>query len=194
MIYLLRHGETSWNRQGRKQGRGDSPLTDRGVAQAEQIAKKLQSLIANRDSLDIVASPMGRTQHTARLIAQNLGVEAERIQLETQLSEHDYGDWEGLTNSEIARYFPCELEKREKDKWHYRVPGGESYQLVDQRVREWLALHQTDKLCILVSHDMVSRVMRGIYLGLSEPDTLKLEHPQDQFFALENGRVETWRI
>ena len=63
-IYLVRHGETEWNRARRYQGWSDSPLTVRGLAQAEAIGKKLCG-ISEAASAEIVSSPIGRARHTA---------------------------------------------------------------------------------------------------------------------------------
>ena len=71
MIYLVRHGETEWNRIGRMQGHLDAPLTMRGEAQARAVGETLCEL--GVDGFHMVASPLGRTRATAAIIAQALG-------------------------------------------------------------------------------------------------------------------------
>src|SRR5205823_5581461 len=71
-IYLVRHGETEWNRIRRYQGWSDSPLTDQGGAQAKAIGRLLSKL-PEIGSADLVASPIGRARHTAEIIRECLG-------------------------------------------------------------------------------------------------------------------------
>ncbi|MGB6940365.1 MAG: phosphoglycerate mutase family protein [Xanthobacteraceae bacterium] len=71
MIYLLRHGETAWNTAGRSQGQKDSPLTKRGIEQANQMGMLLSQQIASREvEFRGYVSPLGRTKETSRRIAQ----------------------------------------------------------------------------------------------------------------------------
>lgn len=72
MIYLVRHGETEWNRAGRMQGQLDSPLTERGQAQARAVGETLAELTNGANGLALVASPLGRTMATATIIAEAL--------------------------------------------------------------------------------------------------------------------------
>lgn len=71
-IFLVRHGETEWNRVRRYQGWLDSPLTLDGIAQAEAVGRLL-SRIPEAAGSAIVASPLGRARHTAAIIAESLG-------------------------------------------------------------------------------------------------------------------------
>jgi probable phosphoglycerate mutase len=68
-ILLVRHGETEWNRQRRYQGRSDSPLTERGVAQAQSIGRLL-GVLPDTASANIVSSPLGRARYTAKIIRE----------------------------------------------------------------------------------------------------------------------------
>src|SRR5437588_638163 len=97
-IYLARHGETVWNRDGRFQGRLDSPLTRRGLDQARRMGETLAARIPRGERRDwtIVASPLGRAQHTARIIAGILGLAGADIETEARLAEVDIGSWAGL--------------------------------------------------------------------------------------------------
>ena len=69
VIYLLRHGETEWNRAGRIQGHRDSPLTDRGRTQARATGERLRRLIADWPDFRLIASSLGRCRETAGLVA-----------------------------------------------------------------------------------------------------------------------------
>ena len=110
MIYLIRHGETEWNRAGRMQGQLDSPLTERGQTQARAVGETLAELTGGGDGLAMVASPLGRTMATATLIAEALG--AKDIAADERLMEMSWGDWDGLTHPEIEARSPGELARR----------------------------------------------------------------------------------
>ena len=128
-IYLVRHGETVWNAEGRMQGWQDSPLTSRGKAQAQTSARRLASL-PTLPSPRVISSPLGRAISTANIVLEALRPSAPRASVEHRIAEHRFGDWEGLTWSEIDRRWPGERANREADKWNFLVPGGESYALL----------------------------------------------------------------
>ncbi|MCH7942426.1 MAG: histidine phosphatase family protein [Proteobacteria bacterium] len=86
MIYLVRHGETEWNRAGRMQGQLDSPLTARGEAQALRIGETLCELLDGVD-FELVASPLGRTRATAAIIARALDRDPEAMTTDERLME-----------------------------------------------------------------------------------------------------------
>ena len=71
-IYLIRHGETTWNRAGRLQGQADSPLTLKGTRQIEAVADTLRNLLKNQNYV-FWASPIGRTQQSASIICDIIG-------------------------------------------------------------------------------------------------------------------------
>ena len=72
IIYLIRHGETTWNREGRVQGHLDSPLTERGIAQAKAAGRTLRPLL-NGENFLLLTSPLGRARQTAALVLRQLG-------------------------------------------------------------------------------------------------------------------------
>lgn len=123
MIYLLRHAETEWNFQLRKQGLDDSPLTEKGIEQAEAYGASLSELLEKTDiergNVVLHSSPLGRTRATAQFLIEALEVPDQHIHYEPRLIEFDYGHWSGLTNEEIEAQYPGALASRELDKWHY---------------------------------------------------------------------------
>ncbi|MBB3297178.1 putative phosphoglycerate mutase [Rhizobium sp. BK591] len=124
MIYLLRHGETIWNTLGRFQGQKDSPLTARGIEQAEQMAKLLKKEIAGSErSFQLHVSPLGRTQETAARIERVLPLAARP---ESRLMEVTVGSWDGMTKFEIDNEFPGMLDRSDAFDWYFRSPDGES--------------------------------------------------------------------
>ena len=187
MIYLLRHGETLWNRGGRLQGQQDSPLTARGVAQARDNGLRLRQCIDDPKTWDIVASPLGRCWQTAVLVAESLDLDPSIIRLEPRLREISYGIWEGQTHQEIAERHPSIWQRRQADPWNYSAPGGESYAALSARSGAWLAGVDPAARLIVVSHGGTGRTLRGHHDGLSPRETLALRSAHDTIHRLDGG-------
>ena len=188
-ILLVRHGETLWNRERRHQGRFDSPLTERGIAQARAIGELLRTL-PEAAAAPIVASPQGRARHTAAIIREQLvGVGALRC--DDRLRELTLGAWDGLTYREIEAVSPGIFAGDGCHEWWFRAPDGESYGSFAARLAEWLAEQVEAAPVIAVAHGLVSRVLRGLYAGLERKAALRLPVPQDRIFRLSGGRIET---
>lgn len=126
VVYLARHGETEWNRRGRRQGQLDSPLTVRGKSQADAVAGVLEGCRVDA----IFHSPLGRAAQTAQIIATRLHATPTEL---TELAEVHHGDVAGLTGDEIDARFPAMMVSRDRDKFLWRFPGGESYADADAR-------------------------------------------------------------
>ena len=190
-IYLLRHGQTTWNTQGRKQGQGDAPLTPLGIQQAQGVAKGLSALLDEHNGpLLLHVSPLERAQATAGFVSKALKRNISRSNPRA-LMEINYGSWEGLTNEDVDERFPGERKRRNRDRWHYHFDGGESYAIVDQRVAQWFATLDMNATHVVITHDMISRLIRGRYLGLAPEAILALRHPHDHILKLAEGCVTT---
>jgi broad specificity phosphatase PhoE len=187
VIYLVRHGETEWNRERRYQGWSDSPLTERGLAQAEAIGHLLCGLPEAR-SAELVASPIGRARHTAEVIRKSLGRIAP-LRLDDRLRELSFGSWDGLRRSEIAALQPGTFDGESSHEWYFATPDGETYEVFAGRVAAWLAEAGAGPL-IVVTHGVVTRVLRGLYAGLPRAEFMRLPVPQDRIFRLANGTIE----
>ena len=186
-IYLLRHGETEWNRAGRLQGHRDSPLTPRGLAQAVAMGRTLHQIVGARPTLRMVSSPLGRAWQTARAVAEVLGLDPVGIAEDPRLVEHGFGIWEGELQAELAEKFPDIWQAREADKWRYQVPGGESYALVARRLTDWLAEQPDGAEMIVVGHGLAGRILRGLYLRAGPEEIFAMAEPQDALFRLREG-------
>jgi probable phosphoglycerate mutase len=193
MIYLLRHGETVWNVERRLQGRKDSPLTLRGIAQARAVAALLRQLIEDLSAFTIVASPLARTWQTAAIVSQSLGLDCRAIRFEPLLQEHHFGLWEGLTWQEIETRFPDLWKQRLADKWAFEAPGGESYARVAVRVQGWLDEQDRDARLIVVGHGLAGRVLRGLYAGLSREEIMEMLEPQGSLYRLTEGTIASFK-
>jgi len=163
-ILLARHGETSWNVEGRHQGQGfDIPLSETGRAQALALGERLRDVELAR----VVASPLLRARGTAELA---LGGRAQSLRLDPALQEIAHGEWEGRLATEIRGQYP-DLQRAWRESPHtVTLPGGESFQQVLDRA--WPAfrlacegLGPQDTL-LVVTHDGVNRVLLCRVLGL----------------------------
>lgn len=183
MIYIIRHGQTVWNLEGKKQGRKDSPLTLKGIKQGQNIANYLKN--KNLLNFQLVISPQWRCQQFASIICELVNKEFSDCILEEGLREHSFGLWEGKTEFEIENEFPGFLEKRYKpdNYWSYIVPMGESYELLSKRVEKVLEKYK-NKNIIFVCHEMVSKVIRGHVLDLGKEEILRSKHPQDVIYEI----------
>jgi probable phosphoglycerate mutase len=187
VIYLCRHGQTAFNRDGRIQGQCESALTPLGEAQAAAMGDLLhRRLGAETAGWRLVASPLGRAQASARIIGERLGLP---VQLEPRLKEVSVGAWEGRLREEVRADHPDLFVDH---GWMFHGPGGETYGDVLVRVSAWLAEQGPDdaRRLIVVSHGVAGRLLRGAYAGLSRADTIAQDIPQNALFALDGGRID----
>lgn len=188
MILLVRHGETRSNLERRYHGRLDSPLTPRGIAQAQAIGRRISAL-PEAASADVVASPQPRAVQTADIIREFLTRSTVRIRVDPRLCEISIGAWEGLGAAEIEAISPGIFDGDGRHNWFFRSPGGETYDAFVSRIRSWLGEVRDGPPLIAVTHGVVTRVLRGLYGGLSRSAALALSMPQNSFFRLSRGAI-----
>ena len=129
-LWLIRHGETDWNREGRTQGHSQNPLSELGVKQARRLAQRLES-----ESFDYIhSSDLKRALQTAELVFP-----ARQIVQDERLREVGRGVLEGTTEAERSEEQRALLRHIREDHMTRRPPGGESFQEVIDRVTSWLA-------------------------------------------------------
>jgi broad specificity phosphatase PhoE len=182
-IFLLRHGETEWNAAGRFQGILDSPLTERGIAQANACGMRLAEVV-NRPC-EIFTSPLGRARQTCEIIRSCGSYPQARF--DGRLQEVTVGSWDGLTHIDIEGMWPGLLDGSTPFDWYFRSPDGESFEAALSRASLWLS--EADGVVIAVSHGLFGRIIRGAYLGLSMDQALTLPVPQDVIWHLRDGDV-----
>jgi broad specificity phosphatase PhoE len=180
-ILLVRHGETEWNLERRIQGRFDSPLTERGVAQAQAVGRLVRSL-REAEFARIAASPLGRARRTAEIIREHLAAGPELI-IDDRLREISAGAWDGLTFRDIEQRSPGTFDGDGRYEWNFRAPGGETYDGFAARVAAWLSEAADLPFVIAVTHGVVSRVLRGLYTGLPREVALTLRKSESPVAA-----------
>jgi len=191
VIYFVRHGETTWNLEGRMQGHLDAPLTARGLREARRDGAALRGLIEDDVLYTLTFSPLGRTRETAMIVAEETRQYLGAQRSDPRLREVSWGEWDGLTIAEIKAHNPDAWQAHIEDRWNVGPPGGESYSMLCERVADWLDSVRGEPRLIVVSHGALGRAMRGIYLGLSPDQTLQLHEPQDAVIRLTQGTAAT---
>ena len=186
-LILIRHGETKWNLENRYQGILDSNLTIKGKQQVKSNAQKLLNHFKNFNNIKIFSSPLNRAKNSAYIICDELEIDRAKIIFDDRLKEFNYGIFEGKTKDECNRIYPKILEDRESNKWSYQIEGGESYIKVANRLKEFIKIVQNEKIVIIIAHEMVNRVLRGLYLNLSNDKILQLRQSNDMIINLCNG-------
>ena len=140
-IILIRHGETTWNVEGRYQGQEDIPLSPKGIAQGKAVGLALKDI-----SIDAaVSGPLSR------------------------ITEISHGRWEGVHADEIKKSYPKEFELWHNRPEQVQMPGGESLEDVRKRVRaafdDYAAIYQ-GKTLLVAAHDAVNKVILCDLMGL----------------------------
>jgi broad specificity phosphatase PhoE len=161
-VYLVRHGQTAWNKEEIFRGRTDIPLDETGLRQAELVGEYFKGMEIH----GIYSSPLSRAWETAQKIAQ---FHRRRVEPLPGIIDMSFGNWEGHAHQEIQET-DKETYRRWREEPHLaRLPGGES--LDDIRTRAMAALEEViqnypEKTLILVSHRVVNKVLICGILGL----------------------------
>ncbi len=161
-IYLIRHGETDANNSFHFQGHIDNPLNKKGLIQAANLGKYYEKF-----DIDLVySSSMQRARQTAEPLAEYHGLDVRPLDA---LKEISFGDWEGLSYDEIKKKWGSQLELFFNHPAQCRMPNGESFADVAQRVKsacDDIFTNNNDKNIAIVSHGGVIRVQLCLLLGL----------------------------
>ena len=168
----------------RYQGLLDSDLTTKGKQQVRDNALKLAKKFKTFDNIKIFSSPLGRAKKSAYIICDNLNIDRKKIIFEDRLKEFNYGIFEGKTRDEIDSN---KLKEREANKWSYEIEDGDSYIKVSDRLKSWLDEIKDEDVVIIIAHEMINRVLRGIYLNLLSDEIILLRQRNDIIIHLDNG-------
>jgi probable phosphoglycerate mutase len=151
-IVLVRHGETEWSRSGQHTGDTDLPLLPEGEEQARAVAPRL----AGREFALVLCSPMQRARRTAELAGFG-----DRAEVDDDLRERDYGEYEGRRTKDIR------VERPGWDVWRDDIPGGETLEQLaaraDRVIERALA---ADGDVLLFAHSHFLRELGGRWIGL----------------------------
>lgn len=159
-LFLVRHGETEWNKLGRYQGCRDIELSDKGIVQAQYLSKRF-----NGDFDCIYTSPLKRAAKTAEIIDINKKCNPVPV---NDLKEIDFGQWEGLTREEILTKFPCEFNTWKSDRLEAPLCGGDlsikkaSIRAKDA-INEIVNNHKGEKIIIVAHGGIIKAGLIGIF-------------------------------
>lgn len=156
-LLVLRHGETAFNIEHRYLGALDPELTERGIEQAQQLARILPD-----DIQHILCSPLLRARQTADIIAQAGNTKAKVV---SAFRERDVGVFEGLTQAQAQQRHPDLWARNITRRWNEAPTGGETIEVVALRVRDGLLQLQQqydDAPVALVAHGFVAKIIRAL--------------------------------
>jgi broad specificity phosphatase PhoE len=189
ILYYVRHGETDFNIEQRLQGQYETSLNARGRAQARACGELLRELLAREGrpvtDCGYVSSPLKRACETMQLIRATLGLDANGYEVDDRLKEISYGKWEGSTLSEIEARDPHLLARRERQKWAFEPPGGESYRDVALRVASWYAAVTRDS--VVTAHGGVARALMANFCILPEEEATHAEVDHGVVYVFGGG-------
>tara|TARA_B110000908_G_scaffold165885_1_gene216053 strand:+ start:2314 stop:2883 length:570 start_codon:yes stop_codon:yes gene_type:complete len=179
-LYVLRHGETLWNAEGRMQGGMNSPLTPLGTDQAARQAEILSAIDLSRFA--VLCSPQGRAFETAAIA---LARQVNNIQTDSRLREIEVGEWQGRVRSELAE--PGEFEDTPDGalELYERAPGGEGFAALEVRCKEFISSLQGPS--VLVTHGITSRMIRATVLGAGRSGLAQMPGGQGVVYHLKDG-------
>ena len=165
-ILLARHGETLFNVQGRWQGQSDSPLTDRGLAQAQELGRAL----AREAIAAVYSSDLGRALQTAREVAAPHGLV---VRTDVRLREIFTGGFTGKSTAEIDAEYPGQRQAWAKAPAGMRLPAGET--LLEAQTRALAFFAETmprhiDQTVVVISHGGIGQSILINALGRSVGD------------------------
>jgi broad specificity phosphatase PhoE len=194
VLFLVRHGETDFNVEGRLQGRYETSLNARGRQQAGECAGILRDMFARDgrrpDDCAYVSSPLRRARETMEIVRAALGLDQGAYSVDDRLMEISYGAWEGFTLSEVQAREPDVLARRDRDKWDFVPPGGESYRQVAARVAAWYASVTADT--VVVAHGGVARVLMANFHVLPEEEATHADISHGVVYVFANGTMSRY--
>ena len=194
VLYYVRHGETDFNSQGRLQGRRDTVLNTHGRRQAAECGVLLGDLFVrdHRRAQDFkyVSSPLKRARETMGIVRAMLGLEAHNYEVDARLIEIAYGEWEGLTLHEIETRNASVLSARERDKWDFAPPGGESYRELADRIGNWYRPLTADT--VVAAHGGGVRALMAILNIVPEEQATLAQIEQGVVYVFADGKMSRY--
>lgn len=186
-MYIIRHGQTVWNESDLFQGRLDSPLTKKGIQDAQKIADYLKDKQINI----IFTSPLGRAKQTAKIIASQTKV---KIIVTADFKEMSFGIFEGKKQEVVKKLFKEFFTKRSEDKFYKLYepyPEGESYFGVFLRIvkslTEILSRYQN---FAIVGHEGINRIIRGIIREMPLEEMVSLRQKNNEIISINFHTLE----
>lgn len=202
-IYLVRHGETTFNKEGKFQGQSDIPLDAEGKAQAEKLGHRFEDefLQSGEQIAAIYCSPLSRAEETAEAVADKFQLAPKA---DPAMVEMDMGEWEGKTAKQIMEEYKDQngvplLKKWQEDPVENNIPGGEKAADLDNRVATSLDRiiknHLPAENIVLVAHMGPIAVALRHVLGKPLKDLAKVKTDNASVSVIEvNGDIDHGKV
>ncbi len=161
-VYLIRHGQTVWNKEMKYQGHSDTALTEEGLRQARQVAQRF----ANEKIAAVYASDLSRAYNTAEAIAGKHGLPVATL---PALREINFGVWEGLTYTAINEKWSDDMRVLYTTPDELVIPGGETFRQLKERAgnaMDSLVKNHPDETIAVVSHGGTIRTILCAILNI----------------------------
>lgn len=188
-IILVRHGETTWNVEGRYQGQEDTPLSQRGLQQGQLLAEGLRNL-----PIDLcISSPLQRSYQTCKFCAD---LHKLPVATDERLLEINHGTWEGVLAKDIEAQYPQEFHQWYTQPHLVQMPGGENLEDVRRRVRaafDDYAAAYPNQTILVAAHDAVNKAIICDLLELSMEHFWQIKQDNTCINVLEY-QDGIWRI
>ena len=184
-LFIVRHGETAWNREGRFQGQIDTPLNEKGLAQADLTAKRFAGFPLQA----VLASPLSRARVTGEKIYA--AAKCDSFVVDNGFMEINHGEWEGKTTSEVITQFGPQLAQWQKEPHLVKMPGPTGERLADVQARAVAAVEKHvpnySGDVLLATHDAVIKTVICHYLGIDLSYYWRLKIPNCSVSYIEFG-------
>lgn len=184
-LFVLRHGQTEWNKIGKFQGVMNSDLTELGKDQARAQGRILSGLNIDLSSITCFVSPLGRTRETAAFALNRIDLS---VNFDDRLKEINFGAWEGKTITELALGWPDAGIGGVGHDWHFNSPDGEDFTQMRTRVQSFL--DDLSGPAIIVTHGITSLLLRGLWRGLSRDSMLAQSRDQGCVYHLSGNQEQ----
>ena len=187
-VYLIRHGQTDWNKEEIFRGRADVPLNDHGRDEAMALSGYLEGV--NVDAC--YSSPLGRARETAEIIARPHSLD---VNIDDGIIDVDYGEWQGFSEAKARKNYAETYQRWLERPHHIKFPGGESLSAVRKRSLASLEVIRAgypDGVVFVVAHRVVTKVVMCAVLGLGNAAFWRIRQDNCAFNVIEysqNGTV-----
>jgi broad specificity phosphatase PhoE len=166
LLYIVRHGETEWNKEGRIQGRLNSDLTLKGKKYAKLLGERLK----DTEFAHIISSPSGRTLETVQLIKGNRDLP---VVTDERIMEMNLGSWQGMKKDDLKGLYPNEFDQFLRKPDEHQIEGAESLDEMSDRAVDFLnglKNRKDDENVLVVTHGRFISALYAVCKGVELKD------------------------
>lgn len=189
-IWLVRHGQSTLNRENRFAGKTNCWLTVSGKKTAGKIGRFLRQ---NPVQLEVIySSPLARTRQSARIISNWIGINKRNIFIDKRLREQDFGKWEKKTREQVERHWPGLVAKWLSDPYSITPKGGENYFGLESRLMPFVKkiLESKARSVLIVAHANSLKVLIKLFLAPKRVNVSRLDVGFGRISKIELNRKQ----